>query len=115
HVDRFVALRRERFGGLDDIGYADAPIARQWRIQCRIHQAAKAAKHPDAVVERFATVGGGHRRIVRVSRSSKRYARMGKTGSHTLSKPPPAIQRHRKTSFSLIVSGNAGYRTAHPA
>ena len=54
HVDRFVALRRDRLCGIDDIGNADAPIVRQRRIERRVHQAGEAAENGNAAVEGFA-------------------------------------------------------------
>src|SRR5260370_28819898 len=45
---------------------------------------------------------------VRISGSFVKIRATGKSGSHTLSIPPLAIQRHRKTNSRLILLGHAG-------
>ncbi|MGY4173441.1 hypothetical protein ACVIM8_007514 [Bradyrhizobium sp. USDA 4529] len=54
HVDRLVALRRDRLGRFHDIGDADRPVIRQRRIQRGVHQPREAAKHRNAAVEDIA-------------------------------------------------------------
>ena len=62
HVDRLVARFRDRPGRFHDIGDADAPVIRQRRIQRRVHQAGKAAKHRNAAVEAVAAAWCAHGR-----------------------------------------------------
>ena len=60
HVDRLVALVRDRLGRFHDVGDADGPVVRQRRIHRRVHQAAEAAKDRDRAVENVGAVRRRH-------------------------------------------------------